>query len=57
LLVGILFKNTFSTKKNGEWFWGVKEDYSIMHGEDKVGLWKGPYHNGRACMELLKRIG
>jgi mannobiose 2-epimerase len=44
-------------KKNGEWFWGVKEDYSIMHGEDKVGLWKGPYHNGRACMELLKRIG
>jgi len=43
--------------KNGEWFWGVKEDYSLMEGEDKVGIWKCPYHNGRACMELIRRIG
>lgn len=42
--------------KNGEWFWGVKEDYSIMPNEDKAGLWKCPYHNGRACLELLKRL-
>lgn len=42
--------------KDGEWYWGVKEDYSIMQGEDKVGLWKCPYHNGRACLEILKRI-
>ena len=42
-------------KKNGEWFWGIKENYSIMP-EDKVGLWKCPYHNSRACIELIKRI-
>lgn len=42
-------------KQNGEWFWGVKEDYSIMD-EDKVGLWKCPYHNGRACIEIMRRI-
>jgi len=42
--------------KNGEWFWGVKEDYTIMPNEDKAGLWKCPYHNGRACLELLKRL-
>jgi cellobiose epimerase len=42
-------------KQKGEWFWGVKEDYSIMQ-EDKVGLWKCPYHNGRACLEIIKRI-
>lgn len=43
--------------EHGEWFWGVKEDYSIMPGEDKAGLWKCPYHNSRACLEILKRIG
>lgn len=42
-------------KKGGEWLWGVKEDYSIME-EDKVGLWKCPYHNSRACMEVIRRI-
>jgi len=24
--------------------------------EDKVGIWKCPYHNGGACLELIKRI-
>ena len=41
--------------KNGEWFWGVKENYDVMN-EDKVGIWKCPYHNSRACIELIKRI-
>ena len=47
-------KNIIDYKK-GEWFWGVKEDYSIMQNEDKVGLWKCPYHNSRACLEIIKR--
>jgi cellobiose epimerase len=42
-------------KKNGEWYWGITEDHSIME-EDKVGVWKCPYHNVRACVELIKRI-
>jgi mannobiose 2-epimerase len=42
-------------KKNGEWFWGIQADNTIMN-EDKVGIWKCPYHNSRACMELIKRI-
>ena len=42
-------------KKNGEWFWGVKENYELMD-EDKVGLWKCPYHNSRACIEIIQRI-
>jgi mannobiose 2-epimerase len=41
--------------KNGEWFWGVKEDNSVMD-EDKIGIWKCPYHNSRACMEIMKRV-
>ncbi|MBG6236735.1 mannobiose 2-epimerase [Pedobacter sp. CAN_A7] len=41
---------------HGEWFWGRDELGAIMAGEDKVGMWKCPYHNSRACIELLRRI-
>ncbi|MFT3825424.1 MAG: AGE family epimerase/isomerase [Chitinophagaceae bacterium] len=43
-------------KANGEWVWGVYDDYSVMNNEDKGGLWKCPYHNSRACIELINRI-
>ncbi|OOG77580.1 AGE family epimerase/isomerase [Flavobacterium sp. A45] len=57
----IVFKNWDFTKKhiidkeNGEWFWGVLSDYSKIQ-KDKAGFWKCPYHNGRACIELINRI-
>ncbi|MES1219968.1 MAG: AGE family epimerase/isomerase [Bacteroidota bacterium] len=41
--------------KNGEWVWGIDQNYKIMD-QDKVGLWKCPYHNVRACLEVLKRL-
>ena len=41
---------------HGEWFWGRDEEGALMAGEDKVGMWKCPYHNSRACIELLRRI-
>lgn len=49
-------KQYLKDRKNGEWLWGLKRDYSPMLGEDKAGFWKCPYHNGRACVELIKRI-
>ncbi|WP_347049919.1 AGE family epimerase/isomerase [Flavobacterium olei] len=42
-------------QKNGEWFWGVYHDYSLIK-KDKAGFWKCPYHNGRVCLELIARI-
>jgi mannobiose 2-epimerase len=48
-------KDKILDKVNGEWFWGVKQDGSVMRSEDKVGIWKCPYHNSRACMEILDR--
>jgi len=41
--------------KNGEWIWGVNSDYSKIE-KDKAGFWKCPYHNSRACLELIKRL-
>ena len=42
-------------QQNGEWFWGINKDYSLME-KDKAGFWKCPYHNSRACLELINRI-
>ncbi len=49
-------KTSLKDRQNGEWFWGVDEKGAIMPGQDKAGLWKCPYHNGRACLELVRRI-
>ena len=48
-------KNHILDTKNGEWFWGVYRDYAVIE-KDKAGFWKCPYHNSRACMELMNRI-
>ena len=50
-------KQNIKDKKNGEWFWGVDENNKPLQNQDKVGIWKCPYHNARACIEIIKRIG
>jgi mannobiose 2-epimerase len=42
-------------QQNGEWFWGLDENLLVMSQQDKAGFWKCPYHNARACIELIKR--
>ena len=42
-------------KKKGEWFWGVDSNLNPLK-TDKVSPWKAPYHNGRMCMEMIRRI-
>jgi cellobiose epimerase len=49
-------RNHIHDPQFGEWYWGVYEDYTPMVKEDKVGVWKCPYHNSRACIELINRI-
>jgi mannobiose 2-epimerase len=49
-------QNFIKDKTGGEWKWGVMEDYSLMSKEDKAGIWKCPYHNSRACIEIIQRI-
>ena len=40
----------------GEWHWRVTREGEVIHSEDKAGPWKCPYHNGRAMIELMKRL-
>lgn len=39
----------------GEWKWGVNDDYTDLENY-KMGFWKCPYHNVRACLEILRRL-
>jgi len=41
----------------GEWFRGVTRDGRVLDNELKVSFWKCPYHNGRAGMEAVRRLG
>jgi len=43
-------------KKNGEWFWKVDAKGNVDRASMKVSEWKCPYHNGRACVELIQRL-
>ncbi len=42
--------------EHGEWFWHVDAAGNALRDACKLGFWKCPYHNGRACMEILHRI-
>jgi len=42
--------------ENGEWYGKINIKGEPYEQEDKVGLWKCPYHNSRAMIELMRRI-
>jgi mannobiose 2-epimerase len=56
LLTWNFIKQHIIDKEHGEWLSAVDNDGSSMGKHDKVGLWKCPYHNSRACLEISKRI-
>ena len=39
---------------HGEWYFRVDKNNKPYETEDKLSMWKAPYHNSRACMMLLK---
>jgi mannobiose 2-epimerase len=43
--------------KNGEWFFRVNRKGEPYYTEEnKLGPWKAPYHNSRACIEIMGRL-
>lgn len=50
-------KTKFIDRREGsEWFWAVDKD-GIPLKKPIVEPWKCPYHNGRMCMEVIRRSG
>jgi mannobiose 2-epimerase len=49
-------KNFIKDSVNGEWFAAVDEKLVVMNELDKAGSMKSPYHNVRACLELIQRM-
>lgn len=44
-------------KRNGsEWFKEVRKDGTPYEGLEIVEPWKCPYHNGRMCIEVMRRM-
>ncbi|MBQ5375253.1 MAG: AGE family epimerase/isomerase, partial [Lachnospiraceae bacterium] len=39
-----------------EWYWYVDKDGKPALEEPIVEPWKCPYHNGRMCMEMIRRL-
>jgi len=49
-------KEHFVDRENGEWYYETDADGNPDKCRYKVSEWKGPYHNGRACIEVLERL-
>jgi len=43
--------------RNGEWHRRVSRTGDLYPAFEKVGPWKCPYHNARACLEVRSRVG
>lgn len=42
-------------RPGSEWFWDVNKDGEAVSGKPIVEPWKCPYHNGRMCLEVIRR--
>lgn len=42
--------------KTGEWIENIRPDNTFDHEQALVHEWKCPYHNGRMCIEMIKRL-
>ncbi len=40
----------------GEWHWLIDTYGDFDPKNEKIGMWKCPYHNSRACMEINKKV-
>lgn len=56
LIVTEFIEKYVADPKDGEWYFRVDPDGKPVTSREKAGFWKCPYHNTRACLEILHRI-
>lgn len=44
-------------RKGGCWYWDLDPSNKPSSKKDIVEPWKCPYHNGRMCFEVIRRLG
>ena len=49
-------KEKIVDREYGEWNWATNKEGRALREKEKAGLWKCPYHNSRACLEIIRRI-
>jgi len=49
-------KHYMIDREHGEWFWKVDRNGVPDNSMPKVSAWKCPYHNSRACFEIIDRL-
>ena len=49
-------ENYIVDREDGEWFYKVNKERKPDPNMFKLSEWKGPYHNSRACMEIIRRL-
>lgn len=49
-------KKSIVEREYGEWHLKVNREGIPDPDDEKAGFWKCPYHNSRACMEIIRRI-
>lgn len=47
--------NLTDSRDGGEWFWRLDKDGNPDMEKPIVEPWKCPYHNGRLCIEMMRR--
>ena len=48
-------REVIDRRPGGEWYSEVSEDGTPHDYKEETGPWKCPYHNGRMCLEMIKR--
>lgn len=49
-------KYVVDKRDGGEWYWDLDKNLEPTSRKDIVEPWKCPYHNGRMCFEMIRRL-